>query len=76
MKRIVSRSATLVLPLLLVLMLSGCATKLPPPTVCPPLPSPPSETTPQPSESYSENVSGKLKDWQKRLTDTPLIPER
>lgn len=78
MKPIVSRNTMLVPPLLLVLSLSGCATKspLPPPVVCPPLPSPPSETTPQPSQPYSESVSQSLKGWQKRLMDTPLIPER
>lgn len=71
-----SPNAMRVLLPLLVLSLSGCATKLPPPTVCPPLPSPPSAATPQPSQPYSESVSQKLSDWRQRLMDTPLIPER
>ena len=75
MKQTGSLNAMRVLLPMLVLSLSGCATKLPPPTVCPPLPSPPSVSTPQPSESYSESVSQRLSDWRQRLMDTPLIPE-
>lgn len=76
MKQTESRKLIPVLLPLLVLSLTGCASKLPQQTVCPPLPSPPSVLTPQPSEPYSESVSQQLKSWQQRLMDTPLIQER
>ena len=76
MKQTESRKLIPVLLPLLVLSLSGCASTLPQQTVCPPLPSPPSVLTQQPSEPYSESVSRKLNGWQQRLMATPLIQER
>ena len=59
--------------LVLAALLTGCgATLKPPVSPCPTLPAVPSGLTPQPSTPYSVNVQQKLKDWQNRLTATPL----
>lgn len=57
--------------LLLLSLLSGCATALAP---CAPglptPPSPPSLTQPLPSATYLRRASGNIETWRKRLTDT------
>ena len=75
MKQTSKHNVMLGLLMLLGLNLSGCASKSPP-VVCPPLPAAPSVTMQQPSKPYSESVQQDLSGWQKRLMDTPLIPER
>lgn len=63
--------------LLPVLMLTACANNSPSPVCkCPVLPVPPSVTTPPPSVNYSVSASARIKAWQKKLQDTPLIQER
>lgn len=65
------------LPLLLVVSLTACASNSPKPVCeCPAVPAPPSATTPQPSVGYSISVSQALKEWRAKLTATPLMPER
>jgi len=75
MKPTRSLKRTLLMPLALVLNLSGCAANLPIVPPSPTLPAPPPVTTPQPLQSYSESVQQQLAKWQKQLMDTPLIPE-
>lgn len=64
---------TLLLPIVLVLSLTGCGTT----TVAPPmkslvLPAPPLESTPQPQQPYSQSAAQLLQTWRERLTATPL----
>ena len=68
-----SKNARMILmPLLLALSLSGCATNSPPLVVKPAqVPPPPAELMQELdlSESYSDIVRRLLLDWHKRLTD-------
>lgn len=60
--------------LLLVFLLTGCSAALKKPTnELPPLPKKPSLSTPIPSTSYSERAQTDIEQWQKVLTDTPLM---
>lgn len=63
----------LTLPLVLSLLLAGCATPLPPPPAAQPvqIPPPPAELLEPPdlSQSYSDIVRRLLSTWQQRLTD-------
>lgn len=60
-------------PLMLSLLLTGCATSLPPPAPAQPaqIPPPPQELMQELdlSETYSELVRKLLLDWQRKLTD-------
>lgn len=61
--------------LVLVALLTGCATtSVPPVSPCPVLPATPSVSTPQPSIPYSDSVQADLNEWQRLLQATPLTP--
>lgn len=60
-------SARRLMPLLLTMLTSACAT---PSVVTPRMPDPPKELMePIPQESYSESARKKLLDWQRRLIE-------
>ena len=63
-------------PLLLaVLLLTACATTLPPiPQVCPANPPMPVALTPQPQTPYLETWRLQVEEWRKKLQGTPAIP--
>lgn len=59
---------------LLVLNLTACANRLPtPPDDLPPLPPPPSLSTPLPQTSYSLTAAEAIKSWRARLMGTSLM---
>lgn len=63
------------LPLLLVMLLGGCATTLPTSSVdCPAPPSMPAAVTPQPSEPYSTRAQRNMERWREMLRATPTTP--
>lgn len=54
--------------------LQACATNSPPQTpVCPPPPTPPFVSTPQPSMSYSESAKQRTQIWREKLKGTRLM---
>lgn len=61
--------------IVLAVLLTGCGATLPP-VVEPstPLPSLPSVSEPQPSQTYSKSASEAIQKWRDRLTATPLTP--
>ena len=61
---------TSVLPMVLVLSLTGCATTSPQP-IAPRLPAPPVLTQPQPPEPYSLSAQRDIQSWREKLTPTP-----
>lgn len=63
----------LLLPLLLALSVTGCATNSPPPTQPTVVPSPPAIGTPLPSVDYSISVRRLLEEWRKKLKDTQTM---
>ena len=65
------KSLSAVTLMALVLLLAGCATRLPPSVVeSPSLPKRPELTQPLPSETYSSRAQSDIEGWQKKLTDT------
>ena len=71
-----NKRAWLALLLLPLAMLAGCASNsLKPTSELPQLPSPPSESTPQPPISYSDSAATDTQSWQQKLTDTLLMRE-
>lgn len=59
---------------LLALNLTACANRLPmPPDDLPPLPPPPSLSTPLPQTSYSLSAVEAIKHWRARLMGTSLM---
>lgn len=66
---------TLLLPLMLALSLTGCATTSPTPEhACPRFPTKPVSTEPLPSKPYSLSVQETLKAWREKLMATPMTP--
>ena len=58
------------------LLLMGCASSSPPPTCeLPPLPAPPSMSTPQRQESYSIRAQRNIEQWQQRLMGTQMLKD-
>lgn len=58
-------------PALLALSLTGCATTLPPQTVCPTLPAPPAVSGQIPPEPYLATAHRHISNWRSGLTNTP-----
>ena len=66
-----------VMPMLLVLSLTGCATPSPQPVaVCPANPPPPALSEPIPQETYSASAQRLISIWRQSLTGTPQTPAR
>ena len=66
-----------VMPMLLVLSLTGCATPSPQPVaVCPANPPPPALSEPMPQETYSASAQRLISIWRQSLTGTPQTPAR
>ena len=66
-----------VMPMLLVLSLTGCATPSPQPVaVCPANPPPPALSEPMPAVSYSLGAQQRIQTWRQSLTATPTTPAR
>ena len=66
-----------VMPMLLVLSLTGCATPSPQPVaVCPANPPPPALSEPMPQETYSASAQRLISIWRQSLTATPQTPAR
>ena len=66
-----------VMPMLLVLSLTGCATPSPQPVaVCPANPPPPALSEPMPAVSYSLSAQQRIQTWRQSLTGTPATPAR
>jgi hypothetical protein len=63
-------------PLLLALLLTGCATTSLPPSKPPEIPPSPALSEPLPSLTYSEQWRLKVEEWRKRVTPTSTTSER
>ncbi len=64
------------MPMLLALSLTGCAASSPTrPALSPPLPPPPSLTTPLPSVNYSLTAADAIRNWRQKQMATRLMSE-
>ncbi len=62
--------------IVLVLLLTACATKLPAPCEMPPPPLRPALSEPLPLESYAQQLQRAIDSWRKKLIATPATSER
>lgn len=74
MLRRLAYSALLLIVIACVLLLTGCATNsVPPPVVCPVLPTMPSLSTPLPSTRYTDSVQSSLSAWESLRKATQMM---
>lgn len=68
------RPALLLLLVVLLVSVMGCATPSTLPENAARNPSMPAVNTPQPSKTYSDSVADSFRKWRERLTGTPATP--
>lgn len=74
MQRFRSRAFCRLLPSVLALSVTACASNCPAPSGdWPRLPPPPLPSTPAPSTPYSDSAASELRSWQRTLMDTQLM---